>query len=97
MAIHVGSRYIHTPIYAKNGQAFIFNIRNKFKFNSKNATYYTVLQGDSVDGIAYKFYGNANLYWAIMDANPHLQSELDIKVGDVLMIPNFEEVAKVSE
>lgn len=95
--IHVGSRYIHTPIYARSGQSFIFNIREKFKFNPENATYYTVVQGDSIDGIANKFYGNANLYWAIMDANPKLMSELDISAGDVLMIPDFEEVAKVSE
>lgn len=97
MAIHKGSRYIHTPVYARRGQEFIFDIRNKYKLNSDNATYYTVVQGDSIDGIAYKFYGNANLYWAIMDANPQLQSELDIKVGEVLMIPDFEEVTKVSE
>lgn len=95
--IHVGSRYIHTPIYARNGQSFIFNIRDKFKFSSENATYYTVIQGDTIDGIAYKFYGNANLYWAILDSNPQLMSELDINVGDVLMIPSFEEVARVSE
>ena len=95
--IHVGSGYIHTPIYARSGQAFIFNIRDKFKFNPETASYYTVVQGDTIDGIAYKFYGNANLYWAIMDSNPQLMSELDINVGDVLMIPNFEEVARVSE
>lgn len=97
MAIHKGSRYIHIPVYARRGQEFIFDIRNKYKFNSENSMYYTVVQGDSIDGIAYKFYGNANLYWAIMDANPQLQSELDIKVGDVLMIPDFEEVTRVSE
>ena len=97
MSIHVGSRYIRTPIYARNGQSFIFNIRDKFKFNSENSTYYTVVQGDTIDGIAYKFYGNAKLYWAILDANPQLQSELDISIGDVLMIPDFEEVSRVSE
>lgn len=94
--IYVGSRYIHSPIYCRSGQTFIFDIRGKYKFNSDNATYYTFVQGDSIDGIAYKFYGNANLYWAILDANPSIMSELDIKVGDVLMIPDFEEVAKIS-
>ena len=95
--IHIGSRYIHTPIYSRSGQAFIFNIRDKFKFNPDNATYYTVVLGDTIDGIAYKFYGNANLYWAILDANPSIMSELDLEIGDILMIPDFEEVAKVSE
>ena len=53
MAVHIGSRYIKTPIYACRGQAFIFNIREKQKFNSDLATYYTVLQGDTLDGIAF--------------------------------------------
>lgn len=97
MAIHIGSRYRNTPIYARSGNAFIFDIRGKFKFNTENATYYTTVQGDTIDGIAYKFYGNADLYWAIMDANPWIMSELDIEPGEVIMIPDFEEVAKLSE
>ncbi len=97
MSVHIGSRYIKSSIFARNGQAFIFNIRQKQKFNPDLATYYTVLQGDTLDGIAYKYYGNANLYWAILDANPQYLSEMDIKVGDVIMIPDFSEVALVSE
>ena len=97
MSIFKGSRYIHTPIYARRGENFILNIRDKAKFNPENFTYYTVVQGDTIDGIAFKFFGNANLYWAIMDSNPSLMSELDIEVGDVLAIPSFEEVVKVSE
>jgi phage tail protein X len=59
--------------------------------------YYTVVQGDTIDGIAYSNYGNAQLGWAIMDANPALQSEMDIKAGDVIKIPPFDEVVKYSE
>lgn len=97
MSVHIGSRYIKSPIFARNGQTFIFNIREKHKFNSDLATYYTYLEGDTLDGIAFKYYGNANLYWAILDANPQYLSEMDIKVGDVLMIPDFTEVARLSE
>ena len=64
MSVHIGSRYIKTPVFSRNGQAFIFNIREKHKFNSEIATYYTVVQGDTLDGIAFKYYGNANLYSA---------------------------------
>ena len=59
--------------------------------------YYTVIQGDTIDGIAYKQYGNAQLGWAIMDANPTFQSEMDIEAGDIIKIPPFEEVVKYSE
>lgn len=97
MAVFSGSRYLKSPIYARRGQKFIFNVRNKFKFNMDSATYYTVIQGDTLDGIAYKMYGNAQLYWAILDSNLNLMSELDIKVGMSLIIPPFEQVVKQCE
>lgn len=97
MAVFAGSRYIKSPIYARKGQQFIFNIRDKHKFNEDNATYYTVIQGDTIDGIAFKLYGNAQLYWAILDSNPDLLSELDLEVGMSLLIPPYEEVVKICE
>lgn len=97
MAVFAGSRYLKTPIYARKGQAFIFNIRNKYKFNMDNATFYTVVSGDTIDGIAFKVYGNAQLYWAILDSNPQLMSELDLEAGLTLTIPPYEEVVKVCE
>lgn len=97
MAVHTGSRYLKTSIFAKDGQAFIFNVREKYKFNSDIATYYTVCEGDTLDGIAYSNYGNASLYWAILDANPQYMSEMDIEVGDTIMIPAFSEVVRLSE
>lgn len=75
----------------------MFGIRSRNHFNLSKATYYTVVQGDTIDGIAYKHYGNTQLWWAIMDANPQYQSEIEIKAGDILCIPPFEEVVKVSE
>lgn len=97
MAIFSGSRYIKSSVYARRGQTFIFNIREKFKPNLKNITYYTVVSGDTIDGISYKHYGNAQLGWAIMDCNPEIQSELDLEAGIVLKIPPYEEVVKVCE
>lgn len=96
MALYKGSRYIRTPLYPR-GETLVFGIRRRNKFNLSEATYYTVVQGDTIDGIAYRQYGNAQLWWAIMDANPQYQSELEIKAGDVLCIPPFEEVVRVSE
>lgn len=96
MAIHSGSRYIKTPIFSCRGQSFIFNIRKKTKFNPDSATYYTFKREDTLDGIAYSMYGNANLYWAILDANPQYLSETDIPVGAILMIPSLDEVVSVS-
>ena len=97
MSVHTGSRYINTPVFARKGRTFMVGIRDRTKYNEELATYYTVIEGDTLDGIAYKYYGNANLYWAILDANPQYLSELDIQVGDVLMIPSVREVTRESE
>ena len=97
MALFQGSRYVKTPAYVRRGETLVFRIRNRVHFNDSSCKYYTVLRGDTLDGIAYKQYGNAKLWWAIMDANPTLQSELDLKAGDVLKIPSFEEVVRFSE
>lgn len=96
MPVYQGSRYVKTSAYVKGGDTLILSIRERVKFNAEKCTFYTAIQGDTIDGIAHKQYGNAQLWWAIMEANPLYQSEIEIKPGDVLMIPPFEEVVKFS-
>lgn len=94
MSVYKGSRYVETPVYVRRGETAMLEMRSKQDFDLTKATYYTVVEGDTIDGIAYKQYGNAQLYWAILDANRQYQSELDIRAGDVIAIPPFEEVVK---
>jgi nucleoid-associated protein YgaU len=50
---------------------------------------YTVAAGDSLSKIAKNFYGNANLYTKIFEANKDKLSDPDkIKPGQVLVIPD---------
>jgi len=50
---------------------------------------YTVAAGDSLSKIAKQFYGNANEYMRIFDANKHkLTDPNTVKVGQQLVIPN---------
>ena len=50
---------------------------------------YTVQSGDSLSKIAKQFYGNANAYMKIFDANKdQLTDPNKIQVGQVLKIPN---------
>ena len=97
MAVFENSRYISTSAYVRRGETLILSIRERNKFNESRCDYYTVVKGDTLDGIAYRHYGNAQLGWAIMDANPIYQTEMEIKPGDVIAIPSFEEVVKVCE
>ena len=53
--------------------------------------YYTVVPGDSLSKIAKKFYGNANKYPVIFEANtPMLKHPDKIYPGQVLVIPPVE-------
>lgn len=97
MSVFQGSRYTKTSAYVRKGEALILSIRSRIHFDEEKSTFYTVVQRDTIDGIAYKHYGNAQLWWAIMEANPLYQSEIDIKPGDVIMIPPFDEVVKYIE
>lgn len=97
MSVFQGSRYVRTPAYVRRGETLVLKIRERNHFNESSCSYYTVVRGDTLDGIAYKFYANAQLGWAIMDANPVYQSETDIQAGDILMIPPYEEVVRLSE
>lgn len=97
MAVFKDSRYTKTSAYVRKGETLVLSIRDRINFDLSNATFYTVVQGDTIDGIAYRQYGNAQLWWAIMDANPKYQTEIEIMPGDLLVIPPFDEVVRAIE
>ena len=94
MAIYSGSRYANSLQRVRGNRIYLTN-PTRIYFDSSKCTLYQVKDTDTIDGIAYKFYGNASLWWCIMDANREFQSELEIKAGTVLQIPLLEEVRKV--
>jgi len=94
MALYENSRYIKTSLRQDDNETIVLGVRNRVSFPSMNAVYYTFIDGDTIDSLAYRMYNNAQLWWVIMDANPQFISELDIMPGDVLMIPSYDEVVK---
>jgi len=94
MSVYEGSRYSRTPLFNFVSGVPLLRVRQAPKYNLKKSATYQVKPGDRIDSIAHKLYGNAQLYWAIMDANPRYFSELEIQAGDVLIIPSYEEVMK---
>lgn len=89
--IYEGSRYVNTSMYDRRG-TLTFNVRNRMSFGKKNCVVHVYCEADRLDNLAVKYYGNPQLYWVILDANPQYRCELDIKKGDQLIIPSFEEV-----
>jgi nucleoid-associated protein YgaU len=58
------------------------------------ASFHTVVSGETLSVIAKKFYGNANAYQAIFEANKPMLSHPDkIYVGQVLRIPPNQQTA----
>ena len=76
MAVFENSRYLHTILSNRLGwEVPTLDIRERFVFNEANCTLYTWLEGDTLDGVAYKFYNKTALRWAILDANPKYRTE----------------------
>lgn len=91
MSIYQSSRYSLSTTFFRGDGKLVLPLRRKVCFNKKVAKQYTVKQGDSSDSIAYNEYGNAQLNWAILDANDYL-NDLEMSAGDVIYIPPYEEV-----
>ena len=96
MAVHENSRYLHTKIANKLGwDVPILKIRERFTFNQEDCMNHEWCEGDTLDGVAFKYYGACALRWAILDANPKYRTEFDIKNGDIILIPDYEEVVSL--
>lgn len=52
-------------------------------------TYYRVLDAERIDTIAKDFYGKAELWWMIADANPEIIDWVTpLEPGTILRVPN---------
>lgn len=94
MAIHSGSRYIRTPVANvldnKRGLLPTFGRRKTLTIPpGAEIITHRVIQGDTIDHIAYRYLGDSNLWWVIMDVNPEVLRPWDIKIGDILVIPTL--------
>ena len=96
MPVYENSRYLHTQMFNRLGwDTPTLDVRERFTFNEQNCTPYMWVDGDTLDGVAYKQYGNTALRWAILDANPKYRTEFEIQNGDIILIPNYDEVVDI--
>ena len=89
--IYNNSRYKDCDIlYTKEGSPYL---SQREDFSPETVLeYYTFKEGDTLVGLAYKYYGEASLWCAILDANTMYESEMEIEFGAVLAIPTKREV-----
>lgn len=96
MAMYDNSRYLHTRMITRsNMDDYTFQMRKRYSFNEDAGTYYEWREGDTLDGVSYNQYGESALRWAILDANPKYRTEFDIKNGDLIFIPDYDEVVEL--
>ena len=96
MAVYENSRYLHTRQSTRLGwDTPTLEMRSRFTFNQEDCINHEWCEGDTLDGVSYRYYGISALRWAILDANPKYRTEFDIKNGDVILIPDYEEVVSL--
>lgn len=49
--------------------------------------YYTVVQGDRLDLIAFRLYGVSDFWWKIAFANPEIVYPDNLVVGSIIRVP----------
>jgi len=54
-----------------------------------------VMQGETIDLLAHRLYGDARLWWRILDANPVVYP-LDIQAGDRLNLPQPSTATRIT-
>lgn len=96
MAVYENSRYLHTRQITRLGwNTPVLEMRSRFTFNQEKCSLHEWCEGDTLDGISYKYYENTAFRWAILDANPKYRSEFDIQNGDMILIPDYDEVVDI--
>ena len=93
MPIFKNSRYT-TARKRKIGGKKEIGIRERLVFDSDKCDLYELRQGDRLDLIADRYYGDAQLWWVIMDANPEYDFEFEIPYGAELKIPAHRDVRR---
>ena len=91
--IYRNSRYTKTGVEVQDGHSS-FKLRVRMSFNLDGAIVHQFSLGETLDGLANKYYNDPQLWWVILEANSQYRSELDIPYGTNLTIPNIDEVMK---
>lgn len=90
MPVKSDSRYARQPslvsIMSTGERRTVLTLRLDRVTDTTGSLRHIVVEGESIDLIAKRYYGDEKQGWLILDANP-LVFPLDISAGDVLIIP----------
>lgn len=87
--IGADSRYAACVLYIDGDQEFI-GARQRIDTTPRpDDVFHTVVEGDRIDLIAYRYLGRAELWWIICDYND-VFLPLELEIGIVLRIPSVD-------
>lgn len=91
--IFKGSRFVGNNLFidTDNEHPYLDQVSTYLK-EDKQDIIYRFVAGDRLDLLAERFYGDSQLHWVILYANPQYSNELEITEGAILTIPNPERV-----
>ena len=83
------SRYAACVLYVDSSEEFIGTRQRIDTTPQPDDVFYTVIEGDRIDLIAYRYLGRADLWWIVCDYND-IFFPLDLVPGTVLRLPSVE-------
>jgi nucleoid-associated protein YgaU len=95
--IFEGSRYVRTELFSPiniDGKAPRVLARRSVPA-TPGVLVYVAVEGERLDHLAARFYGDATKYWLILDANPEILNPFELlRPGKPIRIPQNRVVAK---
>lgn len=89
--IGADSRYAACVLYIDGNEEFI-GTRERIDTSPRpDDVFHTVVEGDRIDLIAYRYLGSAELWWIICDYSD-IFLPLGLEIGSILRIPSAEHV-----
>lgn len=85
------SRYAACVLYVDGKEEFLGTRPSIDTMPQSDDIFYTVVEGDCIDLIAYHYFGRADLWWVICDYN-YIFFPFDLEPGSVLRLPSVEHV-----
>lgn len=86
------SRYANFPYYYHTkDDKYIYGTTSHLK-DSTSYRLHTILQNDTLDTLALKYYNNPTYFWIIADFNRIQDPYLPLKVGASIKIPTFSTI-----
>ena len=85
------SRYATCVLYVDGSEEFIGTRQRIDTTPQPDDVFYTVVEGDRIDLIAYRCLGRADLWWIVCDYND-IFFPLDLVPGTVLRLPSIEQI-----